>query len=473
MFVNRKSELEVLEKRYNSPHSELFILYGRRRVGKTELLKQFIRNKKHVYFMADLSTENELIKMFAEVIVESLNINELRGATFKNWDALFNFLAEKARNERLIVVIDEFTYLISANPAFSSTLQRIWDTKLKDTKIFLILCGSYISTMEEEVLGIKSPLYGRRTGQFLLKPIDFLFINEFFPKYNIDQLIEVYAILGGIPAYLINFDDNKDIYENIKQNILRKDSFLFNEVRFLLMQELRDTKVYFSIIKSIAQGNTKLNDILMGTGLPDRNSVSRYLNILQEMDIIVRELPVTEKHPEKSRKGLYKIKNQFTSFWFRYVFPNISFIEEDNLEIILNKKILPSFNEYVSWTFEDICIDLLKKMNTNEKLPFIFERIGRWWDKTTKIDIVAYNNDNVIFGECKWRKNEKMGIGDLNSLRQKANRVNLHGRRFFYLFSRAGFKDELKNLAKEDSSLRLFDLEKIETILKEIRKEKE
>ncbi|NPV53974.1 MAG: ATP-binding protein [Firmicutes bacterium] len=466
MFYDRRRELDILDRLYQSEKSECFVLYGRRRVGKTELIKNFIRGKKHIYFMADLRLEQDLLRSFSEQIITSVGQSQLEGVTFPSWDSAFSFLAQTARQERYVVVLDEFQYLAMVNPAFPSILQRLWDEKLQFTKILLILCGSYVSFIEEHVLGAKSPLYGRRTAQLLLQPVGFPDLSEFFPSYTPTTLVEVYAVLGGMPGYLRQFDPSRDLQQNILDNVLSKEAFLYNEVRFTLMQELRDVRVYFSILKAIAHGKTKLNEIYLDSGLSDRNVISRYIATLVGLGVIRREFPVTEKHPEKSRKGIYRISDYFIRFWFRFVLPNLSLLEEGCPELVLQRKIIPEFATFVGPVFEDVCREVLMRANILGRLPFVFDRIGRWWDSREEVDIVAIGPNVVIFGECKWRQNERVGTANLAELKRKAAHIRQasHGswsKEYYVLFSRNGFTSDLRHQAKDDKTVLLFSQDEL------------
>jgi AAA+ ATPase superfamily predicted ATPase len=453
--------MELLNKVYNTKNAELFVLYGRRRVGKTELLKEFIKDKRHIYFMADLNSEKALLNAFSERVLSALSVEiGSEDVSFKSWDAVFKFVAAAVSAEKTVVVLDEFQYICSTNQAFPSMIQRLWDELLQNSNIMLILCGSYISFMENEVLAVKSPLYGRRTSQFLLQPMDFFSIKDFFPHYRIDQLIEAYAILGGIPAYLKKFDDRLDLFENMKVNILSPETYLHQEIKFLLMQELREAKNYFSILQQIADGQTKLNDIVYKTGL-DKGLVSKYICTLQKLRIVEREVPVTEKDKLKSKRGLYKIRDHFTNFWFRFVFPNEGLIEELTADYVLQNKVKDEFSSFVSFTFERICIEYLKRKNLKKELPFVFEKIGRWWEAAAEIDLLALGKNSMLAGECKWQEKKLMGLDIYQALVEKCHKIKetQANEKYYVLFSKAGFKSELKEEASREKNILLFDLE--------------
>jgi len=466
MFVNRTKELSQLEARYRSNKAEFVVVYGRRRVGKTVLLKQFAKDKEHVYFLADLRPEAEQLGYFTQQLYQVTKEPMLALESFSSWDSALTYLAQVCQERRLIVVIDEYPYLCSVNSAFPSILQRMWDERLKTSHVFLVLCGSSISMMEREVLGRASPLYGRRTSQLLVEPMDFFDARQFFPNRDIREQVETYAIAGGIPAYLEQFEPKRNLWDDVRDVVLRKDGFLYDEVWFLLMEELREPRNYFAILSAIAAGNTRLNKIAQGASLP-RPTVGRYLDILQDLRILRRALPVTETKPHKSKKGLYKIIDPFFRFWFRFVYPNRGFLEEEEVDFVLQKKIKPNFAGFVASAFEETSAQLLSKLNFADYLPFKAARIGAWWSRTEEIDVVAISDDSaqVLAAECKWTR-KSVGINILNELKAKTQILTKQipvGQIHYALFSRSGFTKALQSVAEAEGIL-LFTLEDFKKI---------
>lgn len=463
MFYNRENELKRLEARYAESKAQLLIMYGRRRVGKTELLQQFASDKPHIYFLADLSSEKGQLQQFSEKIRLYTNDPALIANPFSNWNSLFAYLKQLALQERLIVMIDEYQYLHSSNRAIASILQKAWDEGLKDSSIFLVLCGSYVSVIEHELLAYKSPLYGRRTGQFYIEPMNFYQAGHFFKSYTMIDKIRAFGMLGGIPAYLLQFDAAKSIEENIPAAFLYTDAFLYNETRFLLLEKLREPRNYFSILKAIAFGATRVNKIVQISGL-DRGMVVKYLDVLQNLRIIRKELPVTEHRPEKSRKGIYIIQDQYFRFWFRFVMPNQGFIEENRQEFVLHERILPFLDQFLGKIFERVCIDFLKQMTLSDKLPFQIDKIGNYWKGETEIDIVVLDiqQEHAFLCECKW-SSKKAGINILDDLIKKSAvfQQQLNIRNIYYgIFSKSGFTEGMKEMKRSD--LFLFDLNDLE-----------
>ena len=457
MFVNRIEELKYLEQLNKEKGARLYIIYGRRRIGKTELLRQFAKDKKHLFFSSDLSSEQEQLRQFTEKIYQLTKESFLETQSFNSWESLlrylFDYLAEKAS----LIIIDEFPYLCVSNNALPSILQKVWDEKSKDVNIFLVLCGSYMSFMEKEILGAKSPLFGRRSGQLVLQPMSFDNLEEFFPNYPEEKRVYSYAILGGTPAYLQRFSDKRTIERNVKTEILNKNSLLYVEPRFLLMEELREPSIYFSILKAIAFGKTRLNEIVQETGITDRHKVNKYLTVLRELHIIRREVPVTEEKPHKSRKGIYLLDDPYFRFWFKYVFPNASYLEEGDIDYVWEEKLKPDFDSFVGPIFEDICTQKIKKLNKDNQLPFKAKSIGRWWNREDEIDIVAMNDKgSFLFCECKWT-GKKVGLSIVSQLQNKAIGFPEAKHKCFGFFSKSGFTKELECLSKKREDIILFD----------------
>lgn len=458
-FINRQEELGFLEKEYKRDGSSLVILYGRRRVGKTALTNKFMENKKAIYFLATEENETQNRIAFKNVVAEQTDNELLMNVNVDNWDMIFKVWIDAVSDEKKLMIIDEFQYLGKANRAFPSVFQRIWDTILKDRNVMVILCGSLISMMESQALAYSSPLYGRRTGQIKLKQISFRHYHEFFPEKSEKELIEYYAITGGVPKYIELFYDSADVYSAIENNVLSKSSFLYDEPNFLLQREVSEIGSYFSIIKIIASGNQKLSKIASALELK-QTGLTKYLKTLINLDILEREVPVTEDNPENSKKGLYKIKDNFMLFWFRFVFPNLNYIESGHAELAMKKIRANLVDAHISYVYEDVCIEKMWELNACDIWDFHFDKVGRWWNNNTEIDIVALDKEgnHIIFGECKYWTS-KVGMDVLRNLELKAEQVEWkRGTRksYFILFSINGFTDELLELSKVRKDLVLM-----------------
>lgn len=459
-FVDREEEMETLENEYERKGSALVVLYGRRRVGKTTLISEFIKDKKALFFLASEESESQNRNAFREKVAEFIDSDLLRSSDVKSWDVLFKSIIDTPFDSKPVIVLDEFQYLGKANPAFPSIFQRIWEEILKDKSVMVILCGSLISMMESQTLAYGSPLYGRRTAQIRLKQIPFGYYHAFFPGKSRRELIEMYAVTGGVPKYIELFSESKDIYSAIQKCVLNRSGYLYDEPHFLLQQEVSEVGSYFSIIKAIAAGNTKLSAI-SGVLEIKATSLTKYLKTLIDLDILEREVPITEENPEKSKKGLYKIKDNYLRFWFAFVFPNMSFIESGHSRIVLNKIKKSLVRNHIAFVYEDVCKERMWELNAENAWPFHFSKLGRFWDSNDEIDITALDPEgkNLILGECKFWT-EPVGISVLRDLEAKTASVpwERNDRKVWYvLFSASGFTDELKALAETRADLLLCD----------------
>jgi AAA+ ATPase superfamily predicted ATPase len=452
MFINRESELAQLNRLYNSEKAELFVLYGRRRVGKTELLRVFCIDRPHVYFVATLSSDGDQLAAFSQAIWGFTHAETPTGFTFPSWETAFRALVDLPG--RPIVVLDEFTYLISGNKAIPSILQKVWDETLRHTRIFLILCGSYVGMMEREVLGYQAPLYGRRTGNYLLPPLELPAAAAFFPAYTPTQQIEAWAVLGGMPYYLCAFSDASDVFTSIREQILDVRGPLHNEPQLLLMEELREPRNYFSILRAIAHGNTRLNEIAQTAGVGYAPTTARYLDILQQMRVVGRIVPALEVRPEKSKKGMYQITDPFLRFWFRYVHPYQGSLDLDLADAVLEQRVRPTFEHFVGYAFEEAAREYVARLARRGVLPFLPERIGNWWDRQAEIDVVAISDSEkaLLVGECKWSVHP-VGVDTLDNLKRKTQALNAGGRWqqvYYALFAKAGFTTALQEIARSE-----------------------
>jgi AAA+ ATPase superfamily predicted ATPase len=456
MFIGRKTEIGILENEYGREGSSLVIVYGRRRIGKTTLIKQFMQSKDSLYFLSTEEGGRQNLKYFQSLAFDKTALNLLRPENTLEWEDIFDLLTRGP--DKTVIAIDEYPYLAMTEPGFSSRLQRIWDEMLKNRNVMLILCGSLIGMMYSETLDYSSPLYGRRTAQIKLAQIPFTDFAGFFPEKNDEELLSIYAVTGGVPRYIELFQPEKDLLENITDNILKKGSYLYEEPVFLLNRQFRETGTYFSILKTLAGGSQKSSEI---SGRLDMKQASLvyYMNGMIDMDLVEREVPVTERNPEKSKKGLYRIKDNFCQFWFRFVYPFMSYLEMENTAPVIEKIHKSFIDSHLSFIYERVCRELVKEMASEGFFGDRIVRIGRWWDSKEEIDIVGVNGDNkpVIFGECKYREGP-VGIETLRELQGKALMVSKAAGSAFLLFSRKGFSKELLEHSRRNDNVFLFEL---------------
>ena len=438
MFIGREREVAALDRLYESNKFEFAVIYGRRRVGKTALINHFIDNKEAIYFMGVESNEKQNLENFSKSIIEYSSGIEAE-TSFLSFQAALEYVFKLAEKKRFILAIDEYPYVARSSKSLASTLQLLID-KYKDTsQLMLILCGSSISYMEDEVLAYKSPLYGRRTAQMKIFPFSFDEACRYLKNYSDEDKALAYGIVGGTPQYLLQMDDRLSIEDNIKNTYLNPISFLYEEPTNLLKQEVREPAIYMAIITAIAVGASRMSDISNKVG-EDSNICANYLKSLINLGIVKKETPYGEK---TSRKSIYSIEDNMFRFWYRFVPNNNSVIMRGAADIVY-RRIEPQLSEYMGAVFEEICKQYLWNLLLNGNSPVEFSELGRWWGndpiekKQTEIDIMGeQDKKTALFGECKWT-NEKVDLGVLETLIKRSNLfsyVNVH----LYLFSKSGF----------------------------------
>lgn len=464
-FLGREKEILVLEKEY-ARDGGFVVIYGRRRIGKTTLIKQFIKSKTAFYFLATKEVESQSMKRFAGVIARTTGNSVLQKAAFSDWLDLFQAVADYKPNEKKVLVIDEFPYLVKVNDSFPSILQNAWDEILKDSNVMLILCGSLISMMKKHALSYESPLYGRRTAQMRIAPLPFTTVYE-NQKLSFEEAAEQYSITGGVPKYMEFFSDGQPLYEQIKENVLSKNGFLYEEPNFLLTDEVQVPTNYFSIIKVIADGNHKLGTIAGILGL-ETSALTPYLKTLSELGFIEKQVPVTERNAEKTRKGLYFISDNFLRFWFRYVYPYKGELELDNMQISLDELDKDFKEKFVAFAYEDICKEIFARLCSDKAIDFTPSKIGSYWlnDKSgnTQIDVMAVDtvNKRLFAGECKYH-NQPIDADVYFELVKKVDNSSeiksaFKGYTVIYgVFSKSGFTGRMTDISNSNPNLFLIN----------------
>jgi AAA+ ATPase superfamily predicted ATPase len=465
MFIGREKELQELEKLYKTKTFQFVILYGRRRVGKSTLSSQFAQHKQMVYFTAIESDGKRNLELFSRMVMKLRGVQS--EAAFSSWEQAFDETADLARN-RLVLVIDEYPYLAQAERSISSILQQYCDTTFSKLPLMIILCGSSMSFMENQVLGYQSPLYGRRTAQIKIEPFGYREAADFVPNYSLEQKALTYGISGGTPKYLELFDDSLSLKNNIINNFLTPAGYLYEEPSNLLKQELREPVKYNLIIEAVAKGATRMNDISTKTGL-DSSAVSNYINSLISLGIMQRETAVTEE--KNKRKTLYRLADPMFIFWYRYVLGNEFSIVTGDAESLYDTEISGDLNHFMGPLFEKMCAEYLGRLNAasqDKKLPFKIRQMGRWWgsNPATKteeeIDLVGINEplSSALFCECKYR-NQPVEVSVLTALREKAERWQKYKHKYFMVFSKGGFSREMQAAAGDTGNVRLVKLEEM------------
>ncbi|WP_319757081.1 ATP-binding protein [uncultured Sphaerochaeta sp.] len=451
MFIGREKELGLLEELHASGTFEYLVLYGRRRVGKTSLLNEFSKKRNVIFYSAQAKNDRLNLSDFSKTL--QLHFSGSSYGAFEDWNAAFSYVFDQASEERVTLIIDEFPYIAEENPSIKSILQHAIDKKWKHKNIFLILCGSSISFMESEVMGAKSPLYGRATSSLELQCFNYIESARFFPNYSIEEKLLCYGILGGVPCYLAAFNDKKTITKNIEKNILRTGSFLKEETQNLLKMELREPGVYNSIFEAIATGASRLNEIAQKIH-EEQTKCSKYIKTLKNMRLVDKVTPSGEK--DSSKKSIYQISDNFFLFWYHFIFSNKSYYELLGDEEAA-QEIVEHLSHYMGSVFENICMQYLTILAKQRKLPFVPHTMGRWWGgnpntkKEDDIDILAFDahKRSAILCECKYR-NKLFGMDEYKDFLRSAKLFHHLENRYYYLFSKSGFTDEVKANAQRE-----------------------
>ena len=477
MFVGREAELSFLQDKYDENRGQLVVLYGRRRVGKTETLREFCKGKPHVFYSCTQSTDKvQLAKFSKQMLKENIPARQYI-SEFADWESAFRSVLDLPYGDRKkLLIVDEFPYMCKGNKSIPSILQNLWDAELKDSNVMIVLCGSAMSFIEKELLAEKNPLYGRATGIYKMTEMGFYDAIRFFPDYSDEDKVLAYSILGGIPHYLRQFRPELSVAENIKKNILTKGCVLYSEVDFLLHQELRETPIYNSIIEAVALGNTKLNDISQKSLVEDTSKTSVYLKNLIELGIIEREFSVDSKTKEKANanRGTYRLTDNFFRFWYAFGFTNFSQLEDGDVDGVYDYVISPVLHEFASFAFEDVCREFVKELQKKNALPFRYDKMGRWTGKTTvrdkdaqsglrvaetEIDLLCIDRGakEYLVGECKFKK-VPFDYSEYIDTKAKLTPLKESAKFYYALFSESGFDEKIRAEADKENNLRLFDL---------------
>ena len=465
MFVGRHQELEQLNQAYQENNFQFTVIYGRRRIGKTSLINEFLKDKKAIYYVALEENAEDNLKRFSDAISILKNTDQGGKEKFANFEECFKEITRLAQEQRVILVIDEFPYLAKAYPTISSMLQSYIDHEFKETNLFLILCGSSMSFMERQVLGYQSPLYGRRTLALKLEPFKLSEAHEMLPKLSKEDAFIINTVCGGVPQYLSYMSDSMSVADNIKKNFLSKSGRLFDEPNNLLQQELRDPTNYNSIINAIASGASKHSKIAQSAHL-QTGPLTTYLNNLIDLGIVEKKLPVTEQKKSRSKNIVYRICDGMFRFWYTFVGKQADLIER-GLTDLAWVKVQKSLSDFMGPEFEKYSQDFMWSQDMNEKIvPNPFIHLGNWWgtDKRThqqvELDIVGFSDDerDGYFGECKW-KNELISRSVLEKLITNSE-IFKYPIKHYYLFAKSGFTDSCQELA-EKINCQLFTFEEI------------
>ncbi|WP_336364915.1 ATP-binding protein [Halalkalicoccus salilacus] len=449
-FVDREDELKTLKTAVQSEAAELLVIYGRRRLGKSALVRAATADVDDaVYWQATEETPEVQLADFVATASETVPLLE---DIQRDWEALLRALGR----QDAVVVLDEFPYLVQSDEALPSKIQRVWDTQLEDTSITLVLVGSSISVMEEKVLGGGSPLYGRRTGAIDLPPLSIDDARQFYPGDDPDMTIQSWSVFGGTPYYLRALDPSATLKDNIQTRILSEHGVLHNEPEFLLRTEfgIREPQTYYTILRAIATGNRETSEIANFAGV-DSNSLGSYLSKLRRLRLIERDIPITA-NPNATRKSRYRLKEPLFRFWFRYVYGQTGKLVQLG-DAAYEELVEPTFTDYMGPMFEIVCQNALPSV-----IPKTYQGIGYWWHREHELDVVGLGSDGtLVVGECKYTTRQ-MTEGDLADLERTARKVQWTpdtGKEptcHYCCFCRSGFSDDLRSAAAERDDLSLF-----------------
>jgi hypothetical protein len=460
MFIGREKELLKLNQLYKSDTFQFAVIYGRRRVGKTALINEFTKDKELIFFTGIESNAIQNLENLSKSIFTYTNGTQ-NSPVFSSFQSALEYIFKLAEDKRIVLVIDEYPYVAKSYEALSSIIQVLIDKSKDSSKLFLILCGSSMSFMEEQVLGYTSPLYGRRTSQFKIQAFNFSESCRYFKNFSKQDMAEIYGIVGGTPQYLLQFNDQLSVEENMKLNLLSTNSYLFEEPNNLLKKEVREAALYNAIITAIAGGSTKLSEIAGKVG-EETSACVTYLKKLISLGIINKEMPFAEK---STKKTIYIIADNLFRFWYRFIPTNLSILQNGMIDLAY-RNISEQLNNYMGAVFEEICKQYLWELNCHGKAAITFTDLGRWWSNDPRhkseieIDIMGSNGkDAALFGECKWT-NEKVGTGILDTLIERS-RLFRYGENHLYIFSRSGFTKGCIDTAEKMGNVTLVTFDEI------------
>lgn len=452
MFIGRHSDLQFLNSEYHKEAFSFIPIYGRRRVGKTTLIREFMKGKAAIYFQAfEERTELNLERLSAAVNLQIFGPQGQSLPPYQDFGAILESLTQylNQTDEKIVFVIDEFPYLARVLPEASSLLQYYIDHYWQQAaNLQLILCGSSMSFMKKQVLGYQAPLYGRKTGQIQLKSFDFWETQDYFPDTDAETVFTFFALSGGIPQYLAQFDPKLSVSENIASTFFNKNNLLFEEPQNLLKQELEDPTNYNSILRAIAEGASRMNEIATKTQITTGN-LSKFLENLIDLDIVEKKYPAGET---RSKKSIYRIKDTMFRFWFRFVASNLSQIEIEMIKPLIDQVAL-QVNDFLGPIFEDLCIHYLYLQMNESKVP-LFGNLGSWWGtdpikkQQVEIDILGKEGDDILLGECKWR-NQPTNRATIQKFLEKQQLFRYHSSQR-YFFSKSDYTPDARALAEEN-----------------------
>lgn len=463
-FVGRETEQQLLDRLWARPEATLLILYGRRRVGKTRLLTNWLQQgeggqtgparpaRRVLYWVAEPSSAFDQLRSFSQAVYNFTNPQAPapEDFTYANWQQAWQQVAALAQNERLGLLLDEFTYLLEIDPSIAGQLQNLWDHTLSGTNLFLVICGSHLRMMLRHTLSYQAPLYGRATAQLRLQPLPFGITARYFPGFDADERVAIYAIWGGIPAYWERLNPNVTLSDNIRHELLTANNLMQAEPRLLLQDFVKDPHNYVGILRAIANAARTQGEIAAFSGLA-QGHISQYLGILQEAGFVERRAPVTQG--ERSRLGRYHIVDPYLRFYYRFLA-----YRQSQLALGVQEQLLAEIRRHLrdfigANTWEELCRQWLLRASARQSVPAGVDQVGSAWTRAAQVDVVGIDTmqKTLVLGECKWGP-EPSGRSVLTGLVDKtAGIVPGQGQwQVYYLgFARAGWTAASHAFAQE------------------------
>lgn len=456
MFLNRELELAQLGRWWEGTEPELITMYGRRQVGKTELLVQFLDGRRHLYFYADRQLLADQLRTFTEQVLALDDDPVLRLQPFASWEAALTYVFRLAKDRRLGLVIDEFSYAVDADPSLPSVLQRLWDSARRaHTQVFLVLCTSFTEAIERHFT-IDGALYRRRTRELRVEPFTYQAATRFFQRWPLVERVLAWGIVGGVPSYLQALQGGT-LAEAVIEHLLDKSAILYREADTLLAQEVRGIgpALLRGMLQAIAYGCTEPNQIAQRIGRPV-TALSGALGFLIDYGLIRRHIPFTVPNPERTRQTRYVIADNYLTFWFRFVLPNRSALEQRQPEYVWRTKIAPLLDDYMGPRFEELCRQFIRLHPDRWAQPV--GELGRWWHADEELEIIGHDRGTVtLAAEVKWTK-DRVGPDVLKTLQRRVALLpTVADDCQLVLFSRTGFTQAVEEA--KDARLLLFTLD--------------
>ncbi len=485
-FIGRQQELRRMDDLWNRKTAQFLVLYGRRRVGKTALLVEWIRrsHNRALYWVASPTSLAAQLRDFSQAIYSFSHpdVQVPEHFTYATWKQAFEEIATLAQEQRLALFIDEFTFLLEVNPGIAGELQNLWDHRLSHTNLFLCLSGSHLGMMKREFLSYQAPLYGRASAQIYLKPFFFGQTKLFFPKYSAVDRVAIYSIFGGVPAYWMQIDQSKSVSQTIKRELLTPNNLMQAEPRLLLQDFISATHNYISILSAIANGAHTIKEISQEAGIPNVNP-PKYLAVLTDAGFVERRVPVTNIGP--SREGRYHITDPYLRFYFRFLVGRQAQIALGVQEQALAEITRHMIDFIGTYTWEEICREWVLRAGAAGILPYLPDEVGSAWNSKAQVDVVGINTmeKTIILGECKWllKPADRKVMAEL--VEEKASLIiptKGNWKVFFLGFSRSGwtsgslaYQDEInRNPVKGENwvstGMQLIDLERLDREMNEL-----